>query len=82
MRAKPRPREPLPQPNTGPGARVVAALDGSPAAVHELEGWIRREVATHYPVLRTELEDVCQAVHLKLVTNTGRDYAAMFIEPL
>ena len=21
-------------------------------------------------------------VHLKLVTNTGRDYAAMFIEPL
>jgi uncharacterized peroxidase-related enzyme len=32
MRARPRGHEPLPVPNTGPAARVVAALDGSPAA--------------------------------------------------
>jgi len=32
LRARPRRPEPLPRPNDGPGAAVVAALDGSPAA--------------------------------------------------
>ncbi|HLY37423.1 MAG TPA: carboxymuconolactone decarboxylase family protein [Candidatus Binatia bacterium] len=39
MRPRLRPREPLPDPNTGFGARVVAALDGSPAA-----GVLRRTI--------------------------------------
>ena len=32
LRTRPRRPEPLPEPNDGPGAAVVAALDGSPAA--------------------------------------------------
>ncbi len=39
MRRRPRGREPLPEPNTGPYAQVIAALEGSPAA-----GALRRAV--------------------------------------
>src|SRR5437899_2321420 len=48
MRSKPRRPEPLPEPNEGPFASVVAALEGSPAA-----GVLRRAIdgALASPVL-------------------------------
>src|SRR5580765_1618833 len=49
--------------------RIAAYLDGSPEAIRELEDWIRREIGARYSVLRAELDDVCQAVHSKLVAN-------------
>lgn len=49
--------------------KITAYVNGSPEAIRELEDWIRREIAARYPVLGAEIEDVCQAVHAKLVTN-------------
>lgn len=49
--------------------RISSYLDGSPAAFQEMDDWIRREIAARYPVLRMQIDDVCQAVHAKLVSN-------------
>ena len=59
-----------PDPDDGADLKRIASyLDGSPAEVRELDDWIRWEIASRYPVLRAEIEDACQAVHAKLVTN-------------
>lgn len=49
--------------------RIDAYLNGSAAVFKEIDDWIRREIASRYPVLHHELEDVTQAVHAKLVSN-------------
>ena len=49
--------------------RIAGYLRGAQPAVREIDEWIRREIAARYPVLLGEIEDVCQAVHAKLLRN-------------
>ena len=51
--------------------RIDAYLDGETAAFREVDRWIRVEVQARYPILRAELDDLCQMVHEKLVGNLG-----------
>jgi RNA polymerase sigma-70 factor (ECF subfamily) len=52
--------------------RVEAYLQGADAAAMEVDGWVRREIEICYPVLRRDLEDVCQVVHGKVLDNLRR----------
>ena len=54
-------------------ALVGGYLRGEAAIFREVDGWIRVQVSTRYPVLRPEIEDVCQEVHGKLVANLKAD---------
>jgi RNA polymerase sigma-70 factor (ECF subfamily) len=49
--------------------RIRGYLEGCDASVGEIQGWIRREMEICYPVLRQEMDDVCQVVHSKLLQN-------------
>ena len=49
--------------------RIAGYLRGTQPAVGEIDEWIRREIAARYPVLVGEIQDVCQAVHAKLLRN-------------
>ena len=49
--------------------RIAGYLRGAQPAVLEMDVWIRREIGARYPVLLGEIEDVCQAVHAKLLKN-------------
>ncbi|MGH9869749.1 MAG: RNA polymerase sigma factor [Candidatus Polarisedimenticolia bacterium] len=45
---------------------VQEYLSGKPIAVAQVDRWIRDELRAHFPVLKTEADDVCQVVHGKL----------------
>ena len=47
---------------------IEGYLSGSPAAIAQVDRWIREELGACFPVLRGEVDDVCQAVHGKLFT--------------
>lgn len=49
--------------------RIAGYLRGAQPAVREMDEWIRREIGARYPVLLGEIEDVCQAVHAKLLRS-------------
>ena len=53
--------------------RIAGYLRGTQPAVGEIDEWIRREIAARYPVLLGEIQDVCQAVHAKLLRNFQAD---------
>jgi RNA polymerase sigma-70 factor (ECF subfamily) len=56
-------------PSLGDGAddrRIRAYLDGDGAAADEIESWIRKDIAVRYPILRPEMDDLCQSIHEKL----------------
>ena len=53
--------------------RIASYLDGDEATVLEVDRWIRREIETRYPVLRGEVDDLCQIVHGKLLANLQAD---------
>lgn len=58
-----------PQAGTGQDASrksVQEYLDGRPAAIALVDRWIREELASGFPVLRNESDDLCQTVHGKL----------------
>ena len=64
-----------PSPEPGSDHRWIGRyLDGQEDAFREVDGWIRREIESRYPVVGEEIEDLCQIVHGKLLTNlqTGR----------
>jgi RNA polymerase sigma factor (sigma-70 family) len=46
-------------------------LDGRPAAIERVDRWIREELASGFPVLRGESDDLCQTVHGKLYKALG-----------
>lgn len=48
---------------------IQSYLEGGESAFREVETWIRREIAVRYPLLSHEIEDLCQAIHLKLLEN-------------
>jgi RNA polymerase sigma-70 factor (ECF subfamily) len=62
-----------PGPGTGDAqperALVEGYLRGDAEIFREVDGWIRVQISTKYPVLRREIEDVGQEVHGKLVAN-------------
>jgi RNA polymerase sigma factor (sigma-70 family) len=61
---------PTSEPDSSADADKLAAyLEGSAATFREVDDWVRGEIASRYPVLRPEIEDVAQAVHAKLVSN-------------
>lgn len=50
--------------------RVIEGyLAGSEPEFRLVEDWVLREIDLRYPRLRSEIEDLCQQVHEKLVTN-------------
>ena len=49
--------------------RIRNYLAGDAAIFGEIEGWIQTVLRACYPALQDESEDLCQAVHQKLVTN-------------
>jgi RNA polymerase sigma-70 factor (ECF subfamily) len=53
--------------------RVGRYLRGEPETFAEVEEWIRGEIRMRYPVLRHELDDVCQTVHEKLLIKLRAD---------
>src|SRR5205814_725402 len=82
MRSKPRRPEPLPEPNEGPFASVVAALEGSPAA-----GVLRRAIdgALASPVLPRRTKMLLFAVVARALGCTRTDSemrAALALESL
>lgn len=48
-------------------ARSYVAGDAS--TFREVDAWIRRQLEARYPTLRTEIDDVSQSVHVKLLEN-------------
>jgi RNA polymerase sigma-70 factor (ECF subfamily) len=42
-------------------------IAGRPEAVAQVDRWIREELASGFPVLRHEADDLCQSVHGKLI---------------
>jgi RNA polymerase sigma factor (sigma-70 family) len=44
-------------------------LDGDESAFHDVDIWIRREIASRYSLLSNEAEDLCQSIHIKLLEN-------------
>jgi RNA polymerase sigma-70 factor (ECF subfamily) len=48
---------------------IEGYLAGSEAEFRLVEGWVLREIDLRYPRLRGEVEDLCQLVHEKLVSN-------------
>jgi len=49
--------------------RVKEYLGGDESMFGEVESWIRRAIESRYPVLRNEVDDLCQATHEKLLEN-------------
>jgi RNA polymerase sigma-70 factor (ECF subfamily) len=49
--------------------RIERYLGGDESAFREIESWVRQALESRYPVLRQEVEDLCQATHEKLVEN-------------
>ena len=47
--------------------RIRAYLDGDRDVFREIESWIRGDIAVRYPVLRAEIEDLCQTIHERLI---------------
>lgn len=44
-------------------------IEGDGLATAEITSWIRAEIVARYPLLRPEVEDLCQGVHAKLLEN-------------
>ena len=51
------------------GQRIESYLEGDAQAAREVDGWIRKEMEICYPALHREMDDICQAVHGKLLQN-------------
>lgn len=49
--------------------RVDAYLGGDASAFEEVDSWIRKLLEGRYPVVRHEVEDLCQIVHERLLEN-------------
>ena len=49
--------------------RIESYLAGEDATAREVDGWNRREIEICYPVLRSEMDDICQVVHGKVLEN-------------
>jgi len=47
--------------------RIRSYLDGDHGVFREIESWIRGDIAVRYPVLRDEIEDLCQTIHERLI---------------
>lgn len=49
--------------------RIESYLEGDAEAAREVDGWVRKELEICYQGLQREMDDICQAVHGKLLEN-------------
>ena len=65
--------DPPPRANDAESSRVESYLLGDRDTVREIDSWIRAGVQSRYPVLRREIDDVCQIVHERLLLTLRLD---------